>query len=156
LILEMTEDMFIEDNERAGAALREVKELGVNVALDDFGTGYSSLSYLRKFPVDVLKIDQTFLVDLVEDPAGTVFLAAVTDLAHAIGLSVIAEGVETRQQAEVVARVGCESSQGFYFARPMPAEQFATIMKARKNPPHLPLATSASKRLAREPALDPN
>ena len=139
LILEVTEDMFIEDNELAGAALREVKELGVSVALDDFGTGYSSLSYLRRFPVDVLKIDQTFLVDLVEDPAGTVFLAAVTDLAHAIGLSVTAEGVETQQQAEVVAGVGCESSQGFYFARPMPAAQITTLMKTKKNAPRLPL-----------------
>lgn len=127
LTLEVTEDIFIDDSAFVGAALHDLKGLGVRIALDDFGTGYSSLSRLRKFPVDVLKIDQSFLVDLVEDPAGTVFLAAVTDLAHALGLSVTAEGVETEQQAVVVARVGCESAQGFYYARPMLADQFGLL-----------------------------
>jgi EAL domain-containing protein (putative c-di-GMP-specific phosphodiesterase class I) len=146
LILEMTEDIFIADSERAGTALHDLKGLGVNVALDDFGTGYSSLSYLRKFPVDVLKIDQTFLVNLVEDPAGTVFLAAVTNLAHALGLSVTAEGVETQQQAAVVSAVGCESSQGFYYARPMPADQIANIMNTGTSTPHLPMTGTGTDR----------
>ena len=86
IILEVTEDIFIEDSDRAGTVLKDMRELGLTVALDDFGTGYSSLNYMRRFPVDVIKIDQTFLVDLFEDPAGTVFLAAVTNLAHALGL----------------------------------------------------------------------
>jgi diguanylate cyclase (GGDEF)-like protein len=149
LILDVTEDIFIDDSERAGTALQDVKGLGVKIALDDFGTGYSSLSYLRRFPVDVLKIDQAFLVDLVADPAGTIFLTAVTDLAHALGLSVTAEGVETQQQAQAVAGVGCESSQGFYYARSMPADQIAAIINNETSPPRLP----ATKVPSSSPAL---
>ena len=144
LILEMTEGIFIEDSERAGTALHDLKGLGVKIALDDFGTGYSSLSYLRKFPVDILKIDQTFLVDLVEDPAGTVFLAAVTNLAHALGLTVTPEGVETQQQAEVVASVGCEYSQGFYYARPMPTDDISAMMTCGTGLPQLPVAATGA------------
>ncbi len=131
VILEVTEDIFIEDSERAGKVLADTRRMGLTVALDDFGTGYSSLNYMRRFPVDVIKIDQAFLVDLFEDPVGTVFLAAVTNLAHALGLRVTAEGVETRQQADEVAAVGCEFSQGFYFAHPMPASEMIELLSAQ-------------------------
>ncbi len=139
LVLEMTEAIFIEDSERAGRVLKAVKDLGVSVALDDFGTGYCSLNYLRRFPVDVLKIDQAFLVDVASDPLGAPFLEAVTQLAHLLGLSVTAEGVETVRQRDEVAAAGCESSQGFYYARPMPADEIASLLKdGRTHPQHLP------------------
>ena len=143
LLLEMTEAIFIEDSERAGRILKNLKALGISVALDDFGTGYCSLNYLRRFPVDVLKIDQAFLVDVGSDPLGAPFLGAVTQLAHLLGLSVVAEGVETLRQRDEVAAAGCESSQGFYYARPMPAEEIATLLEAGRNrPPHLPRVTT--------------
>jgi EAL domain-containing protein (putative c-di-GMP-specific phosphodiesterase class I) len=140
LVLEMTEDIFIEESSRAVTVLHELKQLGVKVALDDFGTGYSSLSYLRRFPVDVLKIDRTFITDIGEDPVGARFLAGVTDLAHILGLSVTAEGVETEQQHNEVVAVGCESCQGFYFARPMPSDAiFDLLASAVGHPVQLPL-----------------
>ena len=129
LVLEMTEAIFMEDSEYAGRVLHELKSLGVHVALDDFGTGYCSLNYLRRFPVDVLKIDQAFLVDLGEDPLVAPFLGAVTQLAHMLGLSVIAEGVETRRQRDEVATAGCESSQGFFYAKPMPREAISVLLR---------------------------
>jgi diguanylate cyclase (GGDEF)-like protein len=140
LILEITEDIFIDESSRAVTVLHELKQLGVKVALDDFGTGYSSLSYLRRFPVDVLKIDRTFLTDIGQDPISARFLAGVTDLAHILGLSVTAEGVETVQQRNEVVAVGCESCQGFYFARPMPADAvFDLLTSAAGQPVLLPL-----------------
>jgi diguanylate cyclase (GGDEF)-like protein len=143
LVLEMTEAIFIEDSERAGRVLQSLKALGVSVALDDFGTGYCSLNYLRRYPVDVLKIDQAFLVDVASDPVGAPFLGAVTQLAHLLGLSVIAEGVETVRQHDEVSAAGCESSQGFYYAKPMPAEEIAILLEAGLNrPPNLPRATT--------------
>lgn len=141
LVLEMTEAIFIEDSERAGGVLRDLKALGVSVALDDFGTGYCSLNYLRRFPVDVLKIDQAFVVDVAEDPIGPPFLGAVTQLAHLLGLSVTAEGVETLRQRDEVAAAGCESSQGFFYARPMPGHEIGILLRdATDGPPHLPEA----------------
>ena len=121
VILEMTEDIFIEDSSYAGMVLSKLKSTGVRLALDDFGTGYSSLSYLRAFPVDVLKIDQTFLAGIGLDPVDTDFLAAVTHLAHVLGVAVTAEGVETQSQRDEVVAVGCESAQGYFYAKPMPA-----------------------------------
>lgn len=143
LVLEMTEAIFIEDSEQAGRVLRELNSLGVGVALDDFGTGYCSLNYLRRFPVDVLKIDQTFLVGVQDnDPLIAPFLGAVTQLAHMLGLSVIAEGVETPQQRDEVAMAGCESSQGFFYAKPMPRDDISRLLRDGSDGdaqvPHLP------------------
>ncbi|MCW2545949.1 MAG: response regulator receiver modulated diguanylate cyclase/phosphodiesterase [Mycobacterium sp.] len=128
VILEMTEDIFIEDSGYAGTVLSKLKSTGVRLALDDFGTGYSSLSYLRAFPVDVLKIDQTFLVGIGLDPIDSDFLAAVTHLAHVLGVAVTAEGVETQSQRDGVIAVGCESSQGYFYARPMAADMIAQLL----------------------------
>jgi diguanylate cyclase (GGDEF)-like protein len=128
VILEMTEDIFIEDSGYAGTVLSKLKSAGVRLALDDFGTGYSSLSYLRAFPVDVLKIDQTFLVGIGSDPIDSDFLAAVTHLAHVLGVAVTAEGVETESQRDEVVAVGCESSQGYFYARPMAAGMIAQLL----------------------------
>ncbi|MCW2778239.1 MAG: hypothetical protein JWN17_1964 [Frankiales bacterium] len=119
LVLEVTEGVFIEDADRALGVLDDLKALGVALALDDFGTGYCSLGYLRRFPVDVVKIDQGFIADIGRDPAGVAIVGAVTTLAHALGMRVTAEGIETEQQRAEVDSIGCESSQGFLFARPM-------------------------------------
>jgi EAL domain-containing protein (putative c-di-GMP-specific phosphodiesterase class I) len=121
LILEVTENVFIDDVGRATTLLAELKDLGVRLALDDFGTGFSSLSYLRKLPIDIVKIDQSFIADIGEAATGGAIVAAVTNLAHVLGLQVTAEGVETQVQRDAVRAIGCEAAQGFFYARPMPA-----------------------------------
>lgn len=121
LVLEMTENILIEDSERVMTVLVDLKRLGVRLALDDFGTGYSSLSYLRRLPIDIVKIDQAFVADIEHAGEGAAIVAAVTNLAHVLGLTVTAEGVETKRQHEEVSAIGCESAQGFYYAEPMPA-----------------------------------
>jgi EAL domain-containing protein (putative c-di-GMP-specific phosphodiesterase class I) len=125
LVLEVTEGVFVEDGDRAMNVLADLKGLGVRLALDDFGTGYSSLSYLRRFPVDIVKIDQSFVADMGRDPAASTTVAAVTHLAHDLGKMVTAEGVETEAQRDEVVAVGCELAQGFFFARPMAAADLA-------------------------------
>ncbi len=130
LILEMTEGIFIRDGERAMVVLAQLKKLGVRLALDDFGTGYSSLSYLRRFPVDILKIDQSFVPEIETDPSVAAIAEAITRLAHVLGLAVVAEGVETVGQRNEVLTVGCESAQGYFFARPMPAGAFEEMLGA--------------------------
>jgi diguanylate cyclase (GGDEF)-like protein len=122
LILEVTENILIDDSDRAMIALADLKELGVRLALDDFGTGFSSLSYLRRLPIDIVKIDQSFIADL-EQPFDATITAAVTNLAHILGLSVTAEGVETDDQRNAVRAIGCESAQGYFYARPMPSSE---------------------------------
>jgi EAL domain-containing protein (putative c-di-GMP-specific phosphodiesterase class I) len=134
LVLEMTENIFIEDTERAMAVLADLNELGVRLALDDFGTGYSSLSYLRRLPIHIVKIDQSFIADLGSDSGQIV--AAVTGLAHVLGLAVTAEGVETQTQRDQVSAIGCEYAQGYYYARPMAASDIAGRLAA--GPLHLP------------------
>jgi diguanylate cyclase (GGDEF)-like protein len=120
LTLEITESILIDDSARALAVLADLKTLGVRLALDDFGTGYSSLSYLRRFPVDIVKIDQGFVSDIGLLPNGGSILRAVTELVHVLGLSVTAEGVETPQQREEVVAIGCEWAQGYLYAHPLP------------------------------------
>ncbi len=128
LTLEMTESVFLQDSERALVVLNDLKQLGVTLALDDFGTGYSSLSYLKRFPVDVVKIDQMFVADLDRDAASRLIMSAIVGLAHGLRMKVIAEGVETAEQYEEVVALGCDSCQGFYFARPMSADKLDTLL----------------------------
>ena len=118
LILEVTESLFIEDFDYAIDLLANLRALGVRLALDDFGTGYSSLSYLRRLPIDIIKIDQSFIADIGELSTGSAVVAAVTNLAHVLGLAVTAEGVETPTQRDAVTTIGCEYAQGYFFARP--------------------------------------
>ena len=132
LTLEITEGVVADDAEAAAERLGELKALGVRIAIDDFGTGYSSMSYLRNFPVDVLKIDRSFVAALGEDEEAEAIVGAMTDLAHALGLAVVAEGVETAEQLERLRSMGggCDASggdlaQGYYFARPLPAEELS-------------------------------
>jgi EAL domain-containing protein (putative c-di-GMP-specific phosphodiesterase class I) len=141
LVLEITENIFIEDAERAMAVLADLTQLGIRLALDDFGTGYSSLSYLRRLPIHIVKIDQSFIADIGNDSEGGAIVAAVTELAHVLGLAVTAEGVETRIQRDQVSAIGCEYAQGYYYARPMPASAIAAQLGAApKGPLLLPAA----------------
>jgi diguanylate cyclase (GGDEF)-like protein len=123
LVLEVTESIYIDDSERTRLVLSALKALGVRLALDDFGTGYSSLSYLRRLPIDIVKIDRTFVADVDRVSTGAPIVAAVTNLAHVLGLVVTAEGVETETQREQLIAVGCELAQGFLFDRPMAATE---------------------------------
>ncbi len=146
LTLEVTESVFVQDSERALVVLNDLKRLGVLLALDDFGTGYSSLSYLKRFPVDIVKIDQGFVADLGRDQASHAIVSAVVVLAHALGLTVVAEGVETLRQYDEVAELGCDACQGYYFARPMPAEDLDALMTHgdANGGPGLPMLATAS------------
>jgi EAL domain-containing protein (putative c-di-GMP-specific phosphodiesterase class I) len=121
LTLEITESVFVRDSKRALMVLNDLKDLGVMIALDDFGTGYSLLSYLNQFPVDIVKIDRTFVANLGNDSVRNIIVTAVVQLAHALQMSVVAEGIETIDQHRTVTALGCDSSQGYYFGRPMPA-----------------------------------
>ena len=119
---------------RASAAretLQALKALGVRIAIDDFGTGYSSLSYLTRFPLASLKIDRSFVADVLDDEADATIVRTIVDMAHTLGFTVIAEGVELDSQAAFLRALGCEQAQGFLFARPMPAEEFSALISRR-------------------------
>ena len=128
LRLELTESAVMADPEGAAATLRRLKGLGVQLALDDFGTGYSSLGSLRRFPIDLLKIDRSFVAGLGQDEADEAIVQAVVEMAPALGLRVVAEGVETPRQLEWLRNLGCELGQGYHFARPLPAEAVTTLL----------------------------
>jgi diguanylate cyclase (GGDEF)-like protein len=131
LILEITESVFVTDGERALIVLNDLKALGVKLALDDFGTGFSSLSYLLQFPVDIVKIDKIFVAGLGRDRTNQAVVAAIVQLAHDLGSTVVAEGVETIEQHQELAQLGADFCQGFYFARPMPAVNIDALMEHR-------------------------
>jgi diguanylate cyclase (GGDEF)-like protein len=131
LTLEMTESVFVRDGERALMVLNDLKSLGVKFALDDFGTGYSSLSYLLQFPVDIVKIDQSFVAGLGREHTNQAIVGAVIQLAHSLGMTVVAEGVETASQHQELIELGCDFCQGFYFARPMHPDNIGTLMEHR-------------------------
>ncbi|MCZ4282225.1 EAL domain-containing protein [Kiloniella laminariae] len=124
LELEITETAIMADFKEADRILNRLDELGVNLAIDDFGMGYSSLSYLKRFPVDKLKIDKSFVMKLDQNPDDAAITAAIISMAHAMGTRVLAEGVEEKAHMLFLKERGCEEAQGFYFARPMPAEEF--------------------------------
>ena len=128
--LEITESVLMDDVELAHRALNQLHELGVKLVVDDFGTGYSSLSYLQRFPVDLLKVDRSFVAGLGVSKGDTAIVSAVLSLAHALGMDVIAEGVETADQLAELRRLGCDMAQGFYLARPQPAPAVAELLAA--------------------------
>jgi diguanylate cyclase (GGDEF)-like protein/PAS domain S-box-containing protein len=123
LVLEIVESAAVHDLERAIRVLNEVRQLGVQVSLDDFGTGYSSLSHLRSLPVDEVKVDQTFVRDMLDDISDRNIVQSVISLAAAFSLRVVAEGVETQAHADALREMGCQLGQGYVFAKPMPADQ---------------------------------
>jgi EAL domain-containing protein (putative c-di-GMP-specific phosphodiesterase class I) len=120
LSFEITESVLMEDVDRSIQILLSLKDIGVGLAIDDFGTGYSSLAYLERFPVDALKVDRSFVARLGADAADKAIVSAIMALGHALGLAVIAEGVETVEQLRILADLGCDSAQGYLFARPVP------------------------------------
>lgn len=130
LTIEITESMTM-DVEAASIILHELKVLGVNISIDDFGTGYSSLNYLKRFPIDHLKIDRSFIRDITESKSDERIATTIILMAHNLGLSVIAEGVETAQQLEVLKQHGCNKAQGYFFSKPVSAQQFVEFGKQR-------------------------
>ena len=129
LELELTESMVMHDPAGAERTMHTLKELGVGLSLDDFGTGYSSLNYLRRFPVDSLKIDRSFISDVVDDASGASVVTSVIDIAHNLGKTAVAEGVETPAQLTFLANCGCDMYQGYWFSMPLPADEFADLLR---------------------------
>lgn len=127
LVLEITESLLIRDPAETVLRLQALKGLGISLAIDDFGTGYSSLSYLRTLPFDELKIDRSFVADL-DRATGLALVQGIVSLGHSLGMTIVAEGIERRTHAEALSAVGCEHGQGYLFARPMPARDFATFV----------------------------
>ncbi|MDH4566503.1 EAL domain-containing protein [Pseudomonas sp. BN414] len=136
LKLELTEGMLVEDMENTVAKMIELKEIGIGLSLDDFGTGYSSLSYLKSLPLDQLKIDKSFIRDVLVDPNDAAIACAIVSLSQILGLSVIAEGVETEAQRAFLVSHGCHTYQGNLFSRPLPAEQFRQYVHERSMAEH--------------------
>ncbi|HEV2112254.1 MAG TPA: EAL domain-containing protein, partial [Gammaproteobacteria bacterium] len=128
LELEFTESAVMRDTRDVGTTIHRLDELGVRLALDDFGTGYSSLGYLRRFHLDKIKIDQSFVQDLSLDPDDAAITVAIIGMAQDLKVAVVAEGVETREQGEFLRRHGCDAIQGFYFSKPLSADDFAALL----------------------------
>lgn len=128
LEVEITESMLMRDVGKAIDILEKIKEMNIRIAIDDFGTGYSSLSYLRRFPLDALKIDRSFIDELVVDADDTAITLAIISMAKSLRLEVIAEGVETKQQLEFLKQNNCDDIQGYYFSRPIPESEFKTFL----------------------------
>lgn len=129
LELEITESVLMENPEEAAQLLSDIRALGVRIAIDDFGTGYSSLAYLKNFPVNTLKIDQAFIADIVRDRNDEAIVASILSMAESLNLKVVAEGVETKGQLELLREMGCEEVQGYYFSKPLPPEEVAELLK---------------------------
>ena len=128
LELELTESSIMKDPEEAIEKLHELKLMGIKVAIDDFGTGYSSLNYLKRFPIDTLKIDKTFVADVCKDPHDTAIVRAIINLGHALDLTVIAEGVETKEQLQYLSALECDVVQGFLFSKALSVAAFEELL----------------------------
>ncbi len=128
LTLEVTESTFMKNQEYAISILRRLKELGVSISIDDFGTGYSSLSYLKKFPVDYVKIDQSFIKDVALDPDATSLVSAIIQMTHSLNLKTIAEGIETEEQWKLLRLLKCDMAQGFYFSKAVSPQELEQLL----------------------------
>ena len=124
LELEITESVVMENVKHSIATLQSIRAMGVGVAIDDFGTGFSSLSHLSKLPVDTLKIDRSFVVDMTAAPEGLALVSTIINLAHSMKLKAVAEGVETEEQSRLLRLLGCDEMQGYFFSKPLPREIF--------------------------------
>jgi EAL domain-containing protein (putative c-di-GMP-specific phosphodiesterase class I) len=129
IVVEITEGMFLTDSPGILGRLAQMRQTGVQFSIDDFGIGYSSMAYLKKFQVDFLKIDQSFVKDILSNPFSSVFAETIVMMAHKLGLKVIAEGVETAEQRDCLRMMGCDYAQGFLFSPALPAEEFERLLK---------------------------
>jgi EAL domain-containing protein (putative c-di-GMP-specific phosphodiesterase class I) len=127
IAIEITEGLLLNENSDVTGKLLEFRDAGMQISIDDFGTGYSSLSYLKKFNIDYLKIDRSFVHDLATNPNDMALSEAIIVMAHKLGLKVIAEGVETEAQRVLLAQAGCDYAQGYLFSKPVSAEEFETL-----------------------------
>jgi len=132
LDLELTEGSFVDTSDESIDRLREFRSRGIRLAIDDFGTGYSSLSYLKRLPVDTIKIDRSFVIGLPLNLKDVSIVQSVTTMAHGLGLSVVAEGVDSTEQVDFLAKLGCDSFQGYYYAKPMPPAQFEAFARGER------------------------
>ena len=132
LELEITESALAEREDEALLTMRQLRDLGLRLAVDDFGTGYSSLAQLKRFPIDVLKIDQGFVRDIPQSSDDMAISAAIIAMGHSMDLRVLAEGVETAEQLAFLRESGCDSYQGYFCSRPVPAEAFAALVRAQQ------------------------
>jgi EAL domain-containing protein (putative c-di-GMP-specific phosphodiesterase class I) len=145
--LEITESTLMHDAESAVSALHALTALGVHLSVDDFGTGHSSMTYLKRFPVEALKVDRSFVDGLGRETEATAICTAVVSLAHALGMRAVAEGVETQEQLASLRTLGCELAQGYLFGKPAPADRFAVRARRRKR-----VANAATIVATEEPA----
>jgi diguanylate cyclase (GGDEF)-like protein/PAS domain S-box-containing protein len=143
LTLEITESVIMDDPDRSLATMRRLRESGIGIAVDDFGTGYSSLAYLTRLPVDELKIDKSFVMNLDRDPGCTAIVRSTIDLAHEMGMLVVAEGVESEAIWSGLKQLGCDVGQGYHFSRPVPAGEFLAIARQRRGLTPIPQAAFA-------------
>ncbi|MEV0321467.1 aminotransferase class I/II-fold pyridoxal phosphate-dependent enzyme [Streptomyces sp. NPDC050658] len=146
LQLELTESVLMRPDGQIQAVMQELKDLGVRIAVDDFGTGFSSLRYLREFPIDVLKIDKSFIDDIAEDTQQVALVEGIVRIADTLGLQVIAEGIEEPVQRDLLAGMGCRFGQGFLFARPLTAEQGERLLRTRRAPGRAPAPEAPTTR----------
>jgi EAL domain-containing protein (putative c-di-GMP-specific phosphodiesterase class I) len=130
LILEITESVVVEDTEASIGRLRRLRDLGVRLAIDDFGTGYSSLSYLRRLPIDIVKVDKSFVDGIADGGEAFALAQVIVRMGLTLHLDIVAEGVELPEQAAALRRMGCEMAQGFHFAHPMPADRVRDLLDA--------------------------
>jgi EAL domain-containing protein (putative c-di-GMP-specific phosphodiesterase class I) len=127
VVVEITEGLLLDASQKVTDQLLMLRDAGIEVALDDFGTGYSSLSYLKKFDIDYLKIDQSFVRNLTKESDDLALCEAIIVMAHKLGINVIAEGIETKEQRHLLASAGCDYAQGYFFSRPVPKEEMETL-----------------------------
>jgi len=128
VVFEITEGLLLNAEQEIQEELLNMRTAGIQVALDDFGTGYSSLAYLKRFDIDYLKIDQAFVCNMETSPDDQALIEAIIVMAHKLGLQVIAEGVETTRQKEMLLQAGCDYAQGYLFSRPLPADEFESLL----------------------------
>jgi EAL domain-containing protein (putative c-di-GMP-specific phosphodiesterase class I) len=139
LCLEITESGLMEDPRSAQSTLRKLRELGVATSIDDYGTGYSSLSYIKQLAVNELKIDRTFVSGMEADHSNAAIVRSTIELGHNLGLTVVAEGVETDHELTVLRQYGCDVAQGYYFSKPMAADAFEAWLAKQPGFSHLRL-----------------
>jgi EAL domain-containing protein (putative c-di-GMP-specific phosphodiesterase class I) len=145
LRLEITESVAMADAERARTILIELKALGVRISLDDFGTGYSSLSYLQRFPVDTLKIDQSFVAGMDQNDECREIIRTILNLARTLGLDVIAEGTESAAQVDYLEGLDCKFGQGYFFSRPLPLDELQAYLASTSKTYSVDLSSSGMK-----------